>query len=239
MPCPNETMMNNKNVTDKKRVVIGLGSGRCGSVSLAHLLDAQPGATVSHESKPMLPWRRSDADFSRKWQELLARRGKLVGDVCHSWLPYVPDLIRVCPDVRIVCLQRDCGRIVDSFELKVARKRKNHWMEHDGRTWARDPEYDPTFPKYPVADMREALALYCRDYYAGVDEVIQKYPDNVRKWTTQEALNTAEGMTAILDFVGVPSQDQVAELGGIHNQSRHGGGKRSMTLKRISELLRG
>lgn len=204
-----------------KKVVIGIGTGRCGSVSLGHLLAHQKGAAVSHEGRPMLPWQHSEAAFAGKWQELMGRRGDLVGDVCHSWLPYVADLVRVCPEVRIVCLQRDCAKVVDSFELKVARKRKNHWMAHDGKRWTRDPRYDPTFPKYPVADMREALALYCRDYYAQVDELIGTYPDNIRKWTTEAALNTDEGMRSVLDFVGVPGVDQVLSVGEVRNQSRY------------------
>lgn len=227
---------------EHKRVVIGLGTGRSGSVSLGHLLDAQPSASVSHESRPMLPWHRSKVDFDRKWRELMDRHGDVVGDVCHSWLSYVPDLIRVCPDVRIVCLQRDCSKVVDSFELKVARKRKNHWMEHDGRKWTKDPRYDPTFPKYPVADMREALALYCRDYYARVDELLSEYPGNIRKWTTEEALNSAEGMHDLLDFIGIPRQEQVVSPGEVYNKSRHGGGKEkslSQALNAFFHRLRG
>jgi hypothetical protein len=220
-----------------KKVVIGVGSGRCGSVSLGHLLANQKGAQVSHEGRPMVPWQHSEAAFERKWQELLARPGELVGDVCHSWLPYVPDLIRVCPDVRIVCLQRDCAKIVDSFELKVARKRKNHWMAHDGTRWTRDARYDPTFPKYPVADLREALARYCQDYYARVDELIEAYPDNLRKWTTEAALNSDEGMQAVLDFVGIPRADQVVSVGEVHNQSRHGDRKGKPARLKIKDFL--
>ncbi|NTV94344.1 MAG: hypothetical protein HGA75_02890 [Thiobacillus sp.] len=224
---------------NKKRVVIGLGTGRCGSVSLGHLLDAQDGAEVSHESRPMLPWQRSEAAFARKWRELEARKGDLVGDVCHSWLPYVSDLIRLDPEVRIVCLQRDCAKIVDSFELKVARKRKNHWMEHDGRKWTKDARYDPTFPKYPVDDMREALALYCRDYYARVDELICEYPGNIRKWTTEEALNSPEGMRDILDFIGIPRDIQVASVGEVHNKSRQPDGERKSLGRSVKNMLKG
>lgn len=227
---------------NEKRVVIGIGTGRCGSVSLGHLLDAQVGADVGHESRPMLPWLHSESDFARKWRQLQDRNGELVGDVCHSWLPYVEDLVRVCPQVRIVCLQRDCAKIVDSFELKVARKRKNHWMEHDGRQWTKDARHDPTFPKYAVDDMREALALYCRDYYARVDELIGKYPDNIRKWTTEEALNTPEGMHDILDFVGIPRAIQEVSPGAVYNQSRRSGGNEKslrLTMKKIFDLLRG
>jgi len=32
-----------------KQIVVGLGKGRCGTVSLAHLLSAQPSSIVTHE----------------------------------------------------------------------------------------------------------------------------------------------------------------------------------------------
>ena len=39
-----------------QRIILGTGTGRCGSFSLARLLNQQPGVQVSHEDPPLLPW---------------------------------------------------------------------------------------------------------------------------------------------------------------------------------------
>jgi hypothetical protein len=47
-----------------QRIVLGMGTGRCGTGSLAALLNRQPGARVTHEMRPRprrrsrTPWRR-------------------------------------------------------------------------------------------------------------------------------------------------------------------------------------
>jgi len=37
-------------------LIIGLGTGRCGTHSLVDVLNAQDGAAVVHEDKPILHW---------------------------------------------------------------------------------------------------------------------------------------------------------------------------------------
>lgn len=40
----------------QQRIVLGMGSGRCGTLTLAQVLSRQPGVAVSHEDPPLLPW---------------------------------------------------------------------------------------------------------------------------------------------------------------------------------------
>ena len=61
-----------------RRLVIGLGTGRCGTVSLSRLLNAQPDAQVRHELRPYLPWAVDEALLARKLDidpETALRRG--------------------------------------------------------------------------------------------------------------------------------------------------------------------
>jgi len=43
-------------------IILGIGSGRCGTFSLAHVLNRQPSVEVSHEDPPLLPWRREPGE---------------------------------------------------------------------------------------------------------------------------------------------------------------------------------
>ncbi|MBC7078735.1 MAG: class I SAM-dependent methyltransferase, partial [Synergistales bacterium] len=99
----------------QQRIVLGMGSGRCGTLSLARVLSQQLGVIVSHEEPPLLPWRREPGDrvirerFAR-WR--CSRRAEIVGDVASFYLPYVEDAIALEPAIRIVCLKRPREEVV-------------------------------------------------------------------------------------------------------------------------------
>ncbi len=123
-------------------IVFGLGTGRSGSTTLAHLLNLQEGAVVTHERNPRrIHWSGSEQRVLEDLRELegvlagrrsllvrrrrdnlrairnLYRRGprRLVGDVAFYYLPYVELLLGHAPEVRFVCIRRDEEATVRSF----------------------------------------------------------------------------------------------------------------------------
>lgn len=77
-------------------MILGLGTGHCGTRSLAALLG------LPHE-KYRLPWKRDEKRLDRIWEDLM----KDGGDVGLQWLPYVEMVLERAPDTRFLCLQRD------------------------------------------------------------------------------------------------------------------------------------
>ena len=131
-------------------VVIGLGTGRCGTVSLSKLLSAQAGVLVTHEAAPLLPWEVDRVKLERHVpyiQGWLDKGCSVAGDVAYFWLPYVPLFDEVFSRWKAVGLIRDRDEVVHSFLRKTTQR--NHWQIHDGSTWKLDAVYDPTFPKLP------------------------------------------------------------------------------------------
>ena len=108
----------------KQYIILGIGTGRCGTGSLARVLNQQPDAVCSYDEPPLLPWKRSD-DGQRMLRERFARfrlhaaKG-ILGDVARFYLPYVEDAIAVEPDVRIVCLRRPREEVV--MASRIARR---------------------------------------------------------------------------------------------------------------------
>ena len=126
-------------------IVIGLGTGRCGTASLSNLLKEQPGAMCFHElnvaamcffdtPRPVFntieeyelilaggETRMLTADLSRKgvvrdYDKLIKmERVSLLGDVAYYYLSYVADIAARFPSVRFVCLKRDRTRTVQSW----------------------------------------------------------------------------------------------------------------------------
>ncbi len=191
---------------DGRQLVIGMGTGRCGTVSLATLLDAQPAAWVLHEgvldgAHRMLPW-QPDPDALDRWLGTLRARSDghaLFGDVGPYFLPYVELLAEREPEARFVCLKRDRAETVRSFLQKT--EGRNHWYDHGGDGWAEDPLWDPAFPSFDEPDKAAALGRYWDAYYAEADRLAARHPDRFRVFPT-ETLNAAEGRAALLDAAG-------------------------------------
>lgn len=195
-----------------KQMVVGIGTGRCGTVSLHALLNRQPGVHITHEQLPLLPWNSAPNILEKKLAQILKRRTAIVGDIATSWLPYVRDVLSKEPSAKFVCLQRDRNATVQSFVVKM-KGRKNHWLLHDGKSWKKDRRWDPCFPKYDTPELALAIGWYWDDYYRQVDLLCAEFPDNVRKWQTEQALDSPQGVKELLSFIGVRECDQNCTVG--------------------------
>ena len=94
------------------RLFLVVGGGRCGLLSLVHVLNRQPGAKVSFEEPPLLPWKADDR--VRLIRERFARwrrtRGPgVLGDAAPFYLPYLEDALAAEPDLRVIGLKRPRG----------------------------------------------------------------------------------------------------------------------------------
>jgi|GEM_PF-480298 len=186
----------------EKRVVIGLGTGRCGTTSLAQLLSRQQDAYVTHERIPILPWLAQPGVVEGRIERLLAEPFSLCGDVGFYYLPYAQALLDRFPTVRMICLQRERRATVSSY-LRSTEGR-NHWVEHDGSIWKPDPIWDGCYPSYNEPSKADAIGRYWDEYYYEAERLQAKYPDSFRVWPTQ-ALNRKGGVDEILEFVGIPA----------------------------------
>lgn len=190
-------------------VILGIGTGRCGTVSLARLLDAQPGVICTHEDQPYLPWHfnwENEADWEA-FHIHVARfrqkqsKAKMVGDVAFYWLPYLHEMLSSFPGLKVICLKRDRDETIASYMKKT--RGRNHWMPHDGSQWRLDPTWDPCYPKYPDAQTKEeAIGRYWDDYYRTAERWAQHWPDQVRIFD-MDVLNSEEGQDQIFDFLGL------------------------------------
>lgn len=203
-----------------KRLVIGLGTGRCGTVSLARLLSEQDGAAVLHEGadrcggaivcsagKPVsdritghLPWIVDENRCRRRIDLLLHLPARLVGDTAFYYLPYVDCIASLAPlPVVFVCLRRDREQTVESFLAHT--EGRNHWAAHHGARWRRDDTWDHAFPSYHGDDKREQLYRYWDEYYHEAGRWCERLA-NFEIFDTDE-LDTARGVERLFDFVGI------------------------------------
>lgn len=184
-------------------IVIGLGTGRCGTVSLSKLLDLQDDSHVTHESEPRLPWKVDEELLLRKLRYFSSIKKSLVGCVAFYYLPYVELINRYFDgNVRFVCLKRDKEATVSSYLKKVGKR--NHWVEHDGSVYALDPVWDRCYPKYETNDIRDAVSRYYDEYYQ-TSHRLENEMSNFKVFP-MESLNSFYGVNEILDFLSVPKK---------------------------------
>lgn len=240
---------------DDTRLIFGLGSGRCGTTSLASLLNGMPGVVCFHESNAMgMAWSGAEhavhsvlndfegvlaggpravsvdlgAYHALEGNDPLHRlktleRVRAIGDVASYYLPYVELILDRAPRAVFPCLRRDRRETVESFVQKVtvgppvkprrlsfgvrprpsAQRQRNHWVDHDGRSWLAAPRYDNCFPHYERGlRLEEAIGRYHDEYYRTAEALAARHPSAVRIFDVT-ALNSGAGQAEILDFCGI------------------------------------
>ena len=197
----------------KKKLVFGTGPGRCGSASLAFLLNAQESSLVSHELFPVLPWDIGDASLVQfRWEQLhhQSHLFDMVGDVGNYYLPYISFLMKSLAqvehlkhgfDFKFILLERDIEEIVKSFLVKFQRQNNNPLQNHEDPSLNRN-DWDGSFPKYDGCSLEEATRNYATDYYEEAQKLMTLFPSSVKIFNV-ESLNSEDGVSSILNFIGI------------------------------------
>lgn len=164
-------------------LVIGTGSGRCGTQSLAALFRLN-GLDCTHE-------RHSD----RLTYEGSDLADEIEGaDVHLGWIWYAERLLN--RGARIVCLKRDMEETTASWLRKLG--------DYDHvRKMGTPNRWDKCFPTYKAETKEAALNMYWSHYYDRA-KWLERY-DDFKVFDT-ECLNTAHGQREILSFVGIERQ---------------------------------
>ena len=203
-------------ITATRQIVIGCGPGRCGTRSLARLLDLQPGVSATHEAfTPRIGWWRTwSADGSESIITALQRRrtnARIVSDVsfCHT-----AGILHFAKQCRVVYMFRETDAIVESYSRKTATR--NHWQQHDGRRWKRC-RWDRAYPKIDGGGKLDAIYSYVLMCNGLAAQAIAEYgPEQVRFVSTAE-LNLPDRVDDLLRWIGV--ENPVVRI--VHeNQSR-------------------
>ena len=192
-----------------KKVIIGLGPGRCGSMSLALFFAAQPIIMSHHESNPKLRWDASVFEFIGKWADLfhnVAYDLPVLSDVAFWYLPFVDYIKYVCPNTKFVCMRRDTEKVVESFMLKYFST--SAWTDKHCKHWR--PEWiggNPFLDSFPSYDLPKEAGCrkYVQEYYETAEELERKYAGDFKIFNIG-CLNTVEGKNAILEFCGIPEE---------------------------------
>lgn len=203
-----ELLLKAKN--QRRKLIIGLGTGRCGTTSLARLLSTN-GINASHEHEGFLHWQYQDEDkkirdINTRIETLLSRNNDVIADVAFFYLPHIKQIIQTCTalniELRFIVLRRNRSETIHSYTAWVSKKNAHHWLKNEDRRYTPD-EWDVCYPSYDNMPLPDAIARYWDEYYQVAEYLVGNYPDLISIVPT-DSLNSASGITDIARFIGVP-----------------------------------
>jgi len=199
--------------------IMGCGTGRCGTSTLAHLLNHQHGARISHERfTHKLHWGKMDGWMEQMIHLSKAHPGHIFGDVALQWGSVAEPWLDY--GAQVVVLKRDLAGHLASWKQKAGSR--NNWQrQKDGGTPGRSHWYQ-AFPNFRgCKDRHQALIKYWHYYYDElIPPLIGAYPGQVAVFK-MEVFNSAAGQRRLLDFCKIPTDVQRLQVGLKKNQRRN------------------
>ena len=206
---------------NNKQYIIGLGTGRCGSKSLAYLLNHQDNVSFYHEMQDdycirhtgdkILPWYPDYRKATLKVKSLRLISGSIVGDIAPYYLNYVYFMIDKLKNVKFIVMERDKESVVKSYIAKTPLK--NHWCSYDSDCWQSDryrkDRWDKAYPNIDYAKSKaEAIGIYWDIYKLRINAYKKEFPDKFLVINVYD-LNSRETQNKIFDYIGLESHNRV------------------------------
>lgn len=183
-------------------LLIGLGTGRCGTVSLSKLLSMQKDCKVTHE-KHMMPWSVNENLFEQTYKSITSGEESFIGDVAFYHLPYVDLILKKNKETKFIILKRPREEVITSYMKKTIGM--DHW-----RPTTRPNPWDICYPTFfHNLTKEEAIGLYYDFYY----EDVEKIPKELCFHMKTEDLNNEDECEKMLNFCGFknPIYEKVKE----------------------------
>lgn len=186
----------------RKKFIFGVGSGKCGTVSFAKLLELNKVA-ATHE-KFFMPWEYDCMAGFKGIAYLYYREAEYVADSAFYWINYIELIRSYVPSPKVVCLKRDRDEVVNSW--MSYNDPRNYWTSPSSKYWG-EPEDSidirmMMFPKYDLPK-KDAIIEYWDEYYRKAEYWQSKYPEILKIYSMHDVLNTEDGQRDMFKFVGM------------------------------------
>jgi len=187
-----------------EKLIIGLGTGHCGTRSLAKLFNLQTDSLAFHEFPPPLAIASTPGLIKERISLLLCQGKTFVADVAFWYLPFVETIWEILPETKFICLERPKDEFIKSV-LKYIGPTYFPLQYFKVSIRIKAPEYGMCFPQYaPSLTKEEALGQFWEDYHRTIRQLVDLQPGLIRSWPT-DALNDETLVKHILDFAGFPN----------------------------------
>lgn len=190
-----------------RNIILGAGTGRCGTMSLAKVLNNCKGANITHEMGPILPYKKDYDVYKEYLDNILSKEGKYVGDVSGYTRNYIEDFIRDVPNIKIIWITRENDKTIRSMKAK-----------EDINLFADDTShpFSKTRPNWTNLSKNKAIELFVKVGNEIAEELMHRFPANFKVFYIED-LNSKEGQDKIFNWCGIPKKDRVYTANSRYN----------------------
>ena len=157
-------------------MVMGLGTGRCGTLCLSDFMKQQPEMAVCSHEHLKWPWYAEPESITiNAVARYSAVENAVVGEVGSFLLPHVRRISEFFRETKLIILKRDKARTIQSWMGKTHRKH-NYWVPHTLGIWE-DDSWDHMFPKFDMERQtkEQAISAYYDMYYEECEKLKRDY----------------------------------------------------------------
>ena len=172
-------------------ILIGFGTGRCGTQSLASFLNQQEGFNITHEKVP-LGWYPPLNDNTKTIEEFRNREGTVIGDIGYYWINHLAYMLKN-HNVKLINIIRNDYEVIESFWTYKAYTRtfasfmENEWFGH---------------PYHSDKPTKDAIAQMVKWYRYWEKELLNYYGSDIYRINVND-LNSVNKLHNLLDWLGV------------------------------------
>lgn len=201
-------------ITITPKIIIGLGTGRCGTVFLSEFLKQQPKIeSCSHEA---IKYSFIEDNINTTYKQLneanCLNKEKCVAIVSAFALLGVDEISKFFQETKLIVLIRNKEKLIKSFmNWTKDGPPNNYWVPNTKNIW-HQTSWECYFPKFPELEEKtkeEAISAYYDYYYDCCYELSKKYSTI---WINTEYLSNTNTMSKILDFCGLDNPGVFGEF---------------------------
>lgn len=191
--------------------MIGFGTGRCGTMSLARIINQCNRTMVQHEFRGYrTDWyvrnRRKTRRMLRFFKDQ-SSKGILAGDVALYWLPHILFLREAMPNMKLIHLYRPKEEVVASFLRRSSDERVR-----PSDTGRRRCLEDNMFPTIDGATPQQALGFYW--------EMYEQWAWSIEDVYHMSVYDLNGDLSGLFDYLEIPDQDRVFPTRTRYNESK-------------------
>lgn len=179
-----------KNYIMKRKLVIGFGTGRCGTKSLAMFIDRQDSAFCSHEY--VGAWDTQYGDYFHSLSAIYKNDFPIVGNISAGWIHQIDRLIQDIPNISIILLDRGSVKeVADSFFSYMSES-----------PLARRTDLRGTYPIEERLFSYNAIFRSVDRYVHKQETLLKSFPKHIMRVRTKD-LSKRGTQEGILEWIGI------------------------------------
>jgi len=185
---------------------IGIGPGRCGTHSLAKIINNCSNTKCTHENC-LLDFNRTNLNIAHRFLNALKKKennGFICGDISLTWTFHIDAIKWIEPNIKIICMHRPKKNVVESW-MRWTYGGHNVF----GRPFERyvPPKYFIQWGKGRTRSPEESDRIYWEFYWDYCESIMSRIPNSYHVHLND--MNSKKYIKEIFDYLEIPESNRI------------------------------